>query len=111
MLDPRNDRSLYRQLTDLLRADINGGEYKPGTRIPSESKLMARYGVARNTVRQAMEVLRDEGLVITRHGRGSFVRGEDENDVPFRNWRDEVPPRAVPPPPTSRSSSSSPPSS
>jgi DNA-binding GntR family transcriptional regulator len=74
MIDPRLDRALYRQLADLLRADIRGGVYGPGAVIPSEIKLIERYCVSRNTVRLAMEVLRDEGLVVTLHGCGTFVR-------------------------------------
>ncbi|GAA0279185.1 GntR family transcriptional regulator [Cryptosporangium japonicum] len=74
MIDPHGDRAVYRQLADQLRADINSGEYGPGAAIPSEATLMQRYGVARNTVRLAMVMLREEGLVVTHHGRGTFVR-------------------------------------
>ncbi|MFG1923708.1 GntR family transcriptional regulator [Cryptosporangium sp. NPDC048952] len=74
MIDPHGDRAVYRQLADQLRADINSGEYGPGAAIPSEAALMQRYGVARNTVRLAMVMLREEGLVVTHHGRGTFVR-------------------------------------
>lgn len=69
---------MYRQLSDLLRAGIEDGEYGPGMAIPSEAKLMERHGIARNTVRLAMEVLRDDGLVVTRHGRGTFVLDPSE---------------------------------
>ncbi|WP_178379733.1 GntR family transcriptional regulator [Cryptosporangium aurantiacum] len=74
MIDPHGDRAVYRQLADQLRADIASGEYGPGSAIPSEMTLMQRYGVARNTVRLAMTMLREEGLVVTHHGRGTFVR-------------------------------------
>ncbi|MFI5957202.1 GntR family transcriptional regulator [Cryptosporangium sp. NPDC051539] len=74
MIDPHGDRAVYRQLADQLRAEIAGGEYGPGSAIPSETTLMQRYGVARNTVRLAMTMLREEGLVVTYHGRGTFVR-------------------------------------
>ena len=74
MIDPHGDRAVYRQLADQLRGDILAGEYGPGSVIPSETTLMQRYGVARNTVRLAMTMLREEGLVVTHHGRGTFVR-------------------------------------
>ncbi|GAA3390021.1 GntR family transcriptional regulator [Cryptosporangium minutisporangium] len=74
MIDPHGDRAVYRQLADQLRADIASGEYGPGSLIPSEMTLMQRYGVARNTVRLAMTMLREEGLVVTHHGRGTYVR-------------------------------------
>jgi DNA-binding GntR family transcriptional regulator len=73
-------RALYRKLADSLRADIGAAKYGPGAVIPSEAQLMKRFGVSRNTVRLAMEVLRDEGLVVTRHGCGTFVR-EDIVDL------------------------------
>ena len=74
MIDPHGDRAVYRQLADQLRGDILAGEYGPGGVIPSEIMLMQQYGVARNTVRLAMTMLREEGLVVTHHGRGTFVR-------------------------------------
>ncbi len=64
----------YRQLAQLLRARIESGELQPGQPLPSESMLWQEHGVARGTVRRAVEVLRDEGLVVTVHGRGSFVK-------------------------------------
>lgn len=76
MIDPQGDRAVYRQLADQLRAAIIGGEYGPGSAIPSEMTLMQRYGVARNTVRLAMTMLREDGLVVTHHGRGTFVRDQ-----------------------------------
>ena len=74
MIDPHGDRAVYRQLADQLRADIRSGEYRPGALIPSETTLMQMHGVARNTVRLAMTMLREEGLVVTHHGRGTYVR-------------------------------------
>lgn len=74
MIDPHGDRAVYRQLADQLRAAIANGEHGPGTVIPSETTLMQHHDVARNTVRLAMTMLREEGLVVTYHGRGTFVR-------------------------------------
>ncbi|MFG1921823.1 GntR family transcriptional regulator [Cryptosporangium sp. NPDC048952] len=80
-IDPHADRAMYRQLSDLLGAGIRSGKYQPGMPIPSEAMLMERHGVARNTVRLAMEVLRDQGLVVTRHGRGTFVRTDEDESA------------------------------
>jgi len=74
MIDALSDRPVYRQLADLLRAKIVGGEYGPGDALPSEIALMERHGLGRNTVRQAVALLREEGLVVTRQARGTFVR-------------------------------------
>lgn len=48
-------------------------ELEPGAQLPTEARLMDRYGVSRNTVRLALGLLRTEGLVVTGQGRGSFV--------------------------------------
>jgi len=65
---------VYRQLAGFLRDDIQSGKLVAGQRIPSETDLVQLYGVARETARKAVRVLRDEGLIVTTHGRGSFVR-------------------------------------
>jgi DNA-binding GntR family transcriptional regulator len=56
-----------------IEADIVAGRVAPDTRLPSEPDLALQYGVARMTVRRAVAQLRDKGLVVTVHGRGSFV--------------------------------------
>lgn len=73
-IDRRDDRSPYRQIADHLRAVIDGGELRPGDRLPSEAELTRHYGVARMTARQAIQELRTEGRVVAEHGRGVFVR-------------------------------------
>ncbi len=73
-VDLRSDRSVYRQIADDLRTDIRAGAYPPGGQLPSESRLISRYGVSRVTVRRALGVLVAEGLVVAEHGRGWFVR-------------------------------------
>ena len=64
----------YRQLASILREQIESGELAADQPVPSETTLVQRYGIARGTVRRAIEVLRDEGLVVTVQGRGSYVR-------------------------------------
>lgn len=73
-IDPTSDRPVYRQIADVLRASIESGELAPGARLPSESELMQRFDVAQGTIRNALGVLRGEGLVLAEHGRGVFVR-------------------------------------
>jgi DNA-binding GntR family transcriptional regulator len=53
---------------------IESGEYTPGRRLPPEKDLAAELGVAYMTVRKAMGILRERGLVITIWGLGTFVR-------------------------------------
>jgi GntR family transcriptional regulator len=64
---------LYAQIRSALRERILDGTYQPHQQLPSESELMAAYGVSRITVRQALGDLLNEGLIFTLHGKGSFV--------------------------------------
>lgn len=64
---------VYRQLANLLRESIASGKLAPGKPLPSESTLMGEHGVSRDTVRKAVGILRDEGLVVTVQGKGSYV--------------------------------------
>jgi DNA-binding GntR family transcriptional regulator len=66
---------IYQQLADILRAQIADGTLPPNRPVPSITTLVQTYGVARGTAIHALEVLRDEGLVRTVQGRGTFVIG------------------------------------
>lgn len=63
----------YQQLAGILRGQIGRGELEPGQRLPSEQELMDTYEVSRGTVRKALEVLREEGVIQTVPIRGSRV--------------------------------------
>ncbi|RKN51335.1 GntR family transcriptional regulator [Micromonospora endolithica] len=64
----------YRQVADALRRRILAGVIPPGALLPSESSLMAEFSVARGTVREALGLLRTEGLVVSEKGRGTYAR-------------------------------------
>jgi GntR family transcriptional regulator len=64
------------QVASILRARIESGELLPDRPVPSESQLQQEFGVARGTARKAIGVLREEGLVVTVMGRGSYVNPE-----------------------------------
>lgn len=64
----------YRQLAAILRGKIESGELAPGAMVPPVKRLREEYGVAETTARKAVGVLRDEGLVETVMGWGSYVR-------------------------------------
>ncbi len=74
MIDPSADRPVFRQLADLLRDRIRTGTLAPGDPLPSELRLAQEYGLSRTTVRQAIAVLRAEGLIVVDRPRGTFVR-------------------------------------
>lgn len=76
MLVPLNKTSpvpLYYQLAELLREQIRIGELKAGEQIPSERQLSEDYSISRMTARQAVAYLVREGVLIARHGLGTFV--------------------------------------
>ncbi|TCO22362.1 GntR family transcriptional regulator [Kribbella steppae] len=64
----------YRQVATDLRDKINSGDYAPGAKLPSERVLTEDYGVSRITIREAIGLLRSEGLVEPKQGKGLFVR-------------------------------------
>lgn len=72
-VDHMSPEPLYKQLATVLREAIAAGELAPGQLVPSESSVIGDQGVSRGTVRRALELLRDEGLVITLAGRGTYV--------------------------------------
>lgn len=65
---------VYLQIAEQLRTRIARGEFAPGAQLPTQWELVAEYGVARMTVRQAIGVLVNEGLVVSRKASGVFVR-------------------------------------
>ncbi|MBP3542482.1 MAG: GntR family transcriptional regulator [Clostridia bacterium] len=75
-LEKKSQSPLYMQLMTRLKNDIEAGVYPAGARIPSEQVLCDTYGVSRVTVRKAMLDLVQEGLLIRRQGKGTFVADE-----------------------------------
>lgn len=63
----------YRQLTDVLRKEIESGRYPIGSLLPPEVELCEAYGVSRHTIRDAIRLLREAGLVERRRGLGTTV--------------------------------------
>lgn len=73
VLDHEGDTHLYVQIADAIRRRILAGGLAPGDAVPSETELRSEFGVARTTARRAIRVLRDEGLIHTAQGEGTFV--------------------------------------
>jgi DNA-binding FadR family transcriptional regulator len=71
----------YAQLANWLREQIVSGHIKLGEKLPGEEALKRSVGVDRSVVRRAVQVLREEGLVVTRHGLGSFVAAVPRRQV------------------------------
>lgn len=73
MVDEMSPVALYIQVADLLTKKIESGNLKPRQPLPSEAHLQQEYGVARGTVRAAVRLLRERGLVVTLPARGTYV--------------------------------------
>lgn len=76
-IDPEGIDAPYLQLANILRERIVSGEIPPGGRLPSLMELEEESGLARNTVRKALDLLKSEGLVVASQGRGMFVKPPD----------------------------------
>jgi GntR family transcriptional regulator len=63
----------FLQLADIIRERIASGEYGPGAKLPTIDQVVRETGLSPMTIRRAMKVLADEGLVEVVPGRGSFV--------------------------------------
>ncbi|MCR4398032.1 MAG: GntR family transcriptional regulator [Firmicutes bacterium] len=74
-------RRLYARVAEYIRKKVAEGEYPRGERLPSETDLASKLGVSRATLREALRLLEDEGLVMSRRGAGSFVRPESRRIV------------------------------
>lgn len=73
MIDPSNVIPKYYQLANILRQQIENGDFQPHNAIPSERKLEQRYNLSRPTIRQAIDLLSRQGYLYRVHGRGTFV--------------------------------------
>jgi DNA-binding GntR family transcriptional regulator len=76
-------RPKWQQIADVVRQRVASGEYAP-RHLVSEVQLEHEFGVARTTVRKATAALREEGLIVTTPGMGSFVRDPGQAESPSR---------------------------
>ena len=94
MLDVNIDRSapvpLHDQVAAAIRRAIADGEAGPGDRLPLATDLAAVLGVNKNTVLRALRILRDEGLLEFRRGRGVTVAGTPERGAVLTQVRDLI---------------------
>ena len=72
--EPREALPPYQRIAADIEADIRAGQLAKGAAVPSLSRLAQEYGVARNTVVRAMNLLKEKGLIETVQGWGTFVK-------------------------------------
>ena len=68
---------IYKSIADRLRLRLNSADFAIGSPLPGEKKLAEEFGVARMTIRKAIDLLVDWGLVVRRHGSGTYVARKD----------------------------------
>ena len=73
---PPQKRKASRDIIDSLRHSIASGELEKGQRLPTEGDLAAHFGVSQPTVREALRVIEEMGLIEVRHGSGAYVTGD-----------------------------------
>lgn len=83
-IDKGRSLPAYAQLADILKNQIANGAFTPESRMPSESALAKQHGVSLMTVRQAVGVLVDQGLVKRVHGSGTFVQKVEVSATHFK---------------------------
>lgn len=70
----------YEQVTDDLRRRIASGQLTPGEQLPPENLLAEEYGITRQTLRRALELLAEDGVILRQKGRGTFVADTEEDE-------------------------------
>jgi DNA-binding transcriptional regulator YhcF (GntR family) len=89
-LDMDDPRPPSQKIANALRAAIRTKKLEPGDKLPSQPELAVRYSVARETVKAALAILKDERLIVSRMGSGSYVRAQTEKPVGLRPHIEEA---------------------
>ena len=74
MINTNDHSPLYVQLSTILKGKIVSGEYAPGSFLPTENDLSASFGVSRVTVRNALDLLEKQNLVVKKKGSGTYIK-------------------------------------
>ena len=74
MIDHNSIVPLYQQITDQILQDINSGKFSVNKRLPTEDEMSQQYKVSRITIRRAVSDLVEQGVVVKRQGKGTFVK-------------------------------------
>ncbi|MEW1586857.1 GntR family transcriptional regulator [Micromonospora vinacea] len=95
MPTPHYGQPRYRAIADALRERIASGAIPPGALLPTESALTTEFRASRGTIRQAIAVLRGEGLVATEHGRGTYTNPRWQESRPDEDSQTKIRERRI----------------
>lgn len=85
MTELKANQPRWRQVHEIIKARIVTGEYQPGERIPSLIALVEEFEIANVTAQKVMRALRQDGLIRTEPGMGSFVTTPEERSEPSQD--------------------------
>ncbi|WP_371785540.1 GntR family transcriptional regulator [Streptosporangium subroseum] len=77
MVELKGNRPKWKQIFEIIQGRIEDGTYPPGEKIPTVLELMGEFHVANPTAQKVFKALREEGLIHTEPGMGSFVVEDD----------------------------------
>lgn len=80
MVDLDETRPKWRQVAEVIRGRIGDGTYPPGSRVPSVVQIIEEFNIANVTAQKVLRALREEGLIRTEPGMGSFVADQPPSD-------------------------------
>src|SRR5882757_6335597 len=83
MMTVIHKRSLAEEVAEQLRKAIADGKYKTGEQLPTEPELMKQFGVGRSSVREAIRILANSGLLRVQQGVGTFIEASTGINEPF----------------------------
>lgn len=75
--EPAKSQKVYQIIFNHIKDSFRNGELKPGSKLPPERELAARYNVSRTSIREALRVLESNGVVEVKHGDGTFIRASE----------------------------------
>lgn len=90
IVDPSDQAPLYAQLVASVRTALGRGDLRPGERLPAARDLAEALDLNMHTVLRAYQLLRDEGIVELRRGRGAVVRSDLDPRAPLHDQVDEL---------------------
>lgn len=73
-----NDKPIFLQLADMIKSDIVSGKFKTTEKLPSVREFALSFGINPNTVQKALQILEDDGLIVTDRTNGKFVAGSND---------------------------------
>ncbi len=80
---PLRRQSLADEVAGRLQQQISSGKYKPGQQLPTEPELMQQFGVGRSTIREAVRILVNTGMVKVQQGLGTFILSQEAMNEPL----------------------------